>query len=86
LPNRITFNGILPLKSIFYQFVKITIAMQLSKDNLQHFVNNMPEKIDVLELFDKLLLMAKIEHSTQQENGSYYLHAGEIEKEIDLWG
>ena len=38
--------------------------MQLSKDNLQHFVNNMPEKIDVLELFDKLLLMAKIEHST----------------------
>ena len=60
--------------------------MQLSKDNLQHFVNNMPEKIDVLELFDKLLLMAKIEHSTQQENGSYYQHTGEIEKEIDLWG
>jgi len=60
--------------------------MQLSKDNLQHFVNNMPEKIDVLELFDKLLLMAKIEHSTQQENASYYHHTGEIEKEIDLWG
>ena len=30
--------------------------MQLSKDNLQYFVNNMPEKIDVLELFDKLLI------------------------------
>ncbi|WP_426669301.1 hypothetical protein ACPPVU_24155 [Mucilaginibacter sp. McL0603] len=60
--------------------------MQLSKDNLQHFVNNMPEKIDVLELFDKLLLMAKIEHSTLQENANYYHHTGEIEKEIDLWG
>jgi len=59
--------------------------MQLSKDNLQHFVNNMPEKIDVLELFDKLLLMAKIEHSTQQEKAHAY-HEGEVEKEIDLWG
>jgi hypothetical protein len=59
--------------------------MQLSKDNLQHFVNNMPEKIDVLELFDKLLLMAKIEHSTQQEK-AYARHEEEVEKEIDLWG
>ncbi len=59
--------------------------MQLSKDNLQHFVNNMPEKIDVLELFDKLLLMAKIEHSTQQEK-AHALHEEEMEKEIDLWG
>jgi hypothetical protein len=60
--------------------------MQLSKDNLQHFVNNMPEKIDVLELFDKLLLMAKIEHSTQQEKAHIFMHGEELEKEIDLWG
>jgi hypothetical protein len=60
--------------------------MQLSKDNLQHFVNNMPEKIDVLELFDKLLLMAKIEHSTHMENVNKYLHPQEMDKEIDLWG
>jgi hypothetical protein len=60
--------------------------MQLSKDNLQYFVNNMPEKIDVLELFDKLLLMAKIEHSTQQEKANLYPHEEELDKEIDLWG
>jgi hypothetical protein len=60
--------------------------MQLSKDNLQHFVNNMPEKIDVLELFDKLLLMAKIEQSTRQEKSHNFLHEEELEKEIDLWG
>ncbi len=59
--------------------------MQLSKDNLQHFVNNMPEKIDVLELFDKLLLMAKIEHSTQQEKAHTH-EEEELENEIDLWG
>jgi len=60
--------------------------MQLSKDNLQYFVNNMADKIDVLELFDKLLLMAKIEHSTQQEKASQYAHEDELDKEIDLWG
>jgi hypothetical protein len=60
--------------------------MLLSKDNLQCFANNMPEKIDVLELFDKLLLMAKIEHSNQQEKASYYEHQDELDKEIDLWG
>lgn len=60
--------------------------MQLSKDNLQHFVNNMPEKIDVLELFDKLLLMAKIEHSTLQEKSVNLSYQEELEKEIDLWG
>ena len=60
--------------------------MQLSKDNLQYFVNNMAEKIDVLELFDKLLLMAKIEHSTQQEKANQHIHEDELDKEIDLWG
>jgi hypothetical protein len=60
--------------------------MQLSKDNLQYFVNNMPEKIDVLELFDKLLLMAKIEQSNHQEPVNNYLKENELDKEIDLWG
>jgi len=67
------------------QLISQLNIMQLSKDNLQHFVNNMPEKIDVLELFDKLLLMAKIEQSTQQEKASSY-HEEELENEIDLWG
>ena len=60
--------------------------MQLSKDNLQYFVNNMFEKIDVLELFDKLLLMAKIEHSTQQEKEKPHSFERELEEEVDLWG
>lgn len=59
--------------------------MQLSKDNLQHFVNNMPEKIDVLELVDKILLMAKIEQSNQLP-AINHLHQDELEKEIDMWG
>jgi hypothetical protein len=62
------------------------IIMQLSKDNLQYFVNNMAEKIDVLELFDKLLLMAKIEQSTHQEAVKVSFKEDELENEIDLWG
>ena len=34
--------------------------MHLSKEKLQYFVNQMPENIDVVELIDKVLLMAKI--------------------------
>ena len=60
--------------------------MKLSKEKLQHFVNNMPEKIDVLELFDKILLMAKIEESIHQHPVNEYSPMDELEKEIDLWG
>ena len=59
--------------------------MQLSKEKLQHFANNMPEKIDVVELIDKVLLMAKIEQANEQMINQY-IPQDELEKEIDLWG
>ena len=58
--------------------------MQLSKEKLQHFVNNMPEKMDVVELIDKVLLMAKIEQANE-EPISQYVPQDELEKEMDLW-
>lgn len=59
--------------------------MQLSKEKLQHFVTQMPEKIDVVELFDKILLMAKIEQATG-DGADYYGQHDELEKEMDMWG
>lgn len=59
--------------------------MQLSKEKLQHFVNNMPDKIDVVELIDKVLLMAKIDQANEQMINQY-IPQDEVEKEIDLWG
>ena len=59
--------------------------MQLSKEKLQHFVNQMPEKIDVVELFDKVLLMAKIEQANDEAVNQYIPH-DELEKEMDFWG
>jgi hypothetical protein len=58
--------------------------MQLSKEKLQHFVNNMPERIDVVELIDKVLLMAKMEQANESAANQYAPH-DEIEKEMDLW-
>jgi hypothetical protein len=57
--------------------------MQLSKEKLQHFVNNMPEKMDVVELIDKVLLMAKIEQASEPAVNQY-IAQDEVEKEIDL--
>jgi hypothetical protein len=59
--------------------------MQLSKEKLQHFVNNMPEKMDVVEIIDKILLMAKIDQANE-EGINQYAPQDELEKEIDLWG
>lgn len=59
--------------------------MQLSKEKLQHFVDNIPEKIDVLELIDKILLMAKMEQANDTAI-NMYTPGDEVEKEMDLWG
>jgi hypothetical protein len=59
--------------------------MHLSKEKLQHFVNNMPDKIEVVELIDKVLLMAKIEQANE-ETVNQYVPQDELEKEMDLWG
>ena len=59
--------------------------MHLSKEKLQYFVNQMPENIDVIELIDKVLLMAKIEQANEPVF-NHYAPADELEKEMDLWG
>jgi hypothetical protein len=45
----------------------------------------MPEKMDVVDLFDKILLMAKIEQANEEVINRYIPH-DELEKEMDLWG
>lgn len=40
--------------------------MVISKGELQHILNAMPDKIDVEEVFDKILLSAKIEQALDE--------------------
>ena len=37
--------------------------MVITKDELLHIVDNLPDKVDVEEVFDKILLSAKIEQA-----------------------
>jgi len=37
--------------------------MLITKDKLQHILDEMPEKMDIEEVFDKILLSAKIEQA-----------------------
>ncbi|HEY4322511.1 MAG TPA: hypothetical protein VGN20_00960 [Mucilaginibacter sp.] len=40
--------------------------MIITKGELQHILNAMPDKIDVEEVFDKILLSAKIEQALEE--------------------
>ncbi|MES2427252.1 MAG: hypothetical protein V4560_09780 [Bacteroidota bacterium] len=40
--------------------------MVITKNNLQDILNDMPDKIDVEEVFDKILLSAKIEQALNE--------------------
>ena len=37
--------------------------MVITKDKLQHILNDMPDKMDIEEVFDKILISAKIEQA-----------------------
>jgi len=44
--------------------------MVITKDKLQDIVNNMPDKVEIDEVFDKILLSAKIEQAlAESEKG-----------------
>lgn len=42
--------------------------MVIAKDELLHIVNTLPDKIDVEEVFDKIMLSAKIEQALKESN------------------
>ena len=42
--------------------------MVITKDKLQNILNGMPDKIDVEEVFDKILLSAKIEQALSESD------------------
>jgi hypothetical protein len=40
--------------------------MVISKDELLHAINGMPDKIDVEDVFDRIMLIAKIEQAVEE--------------------
>ena len=59
--------------------------MIITKDELQHIVNAMPEKADVEEVFDQILLSAKIEQALDQLANGQFLTSEQLDEEIKKW-
>jgi hypothetical protein len=59
--------------------------MIITKDELQHIVDAMPEKADVEEVFDQILISAKIEQALDQLSKGQYLTSEQLDEEIKKW-
>ena len=60
--------------------------MVITKDKLQQIVNDMPDKVvDIEEVFDKILLSAKIEEAKRQIANGEVVDWEDVKKEMDTW-
>ncbi len=42
--------------------------MVITKNNLQHIVDEMPEAVEVKEIFDKILISAKVDRALEESS------------------
>ncbi|RVU01774.1 hypothetical protein EOD41_07395 [Mucilaginibacter limnophilus] len=59
--------------------------MIIAKDKLEYIVSTMPDNVDVEEVFDRILLMAKIQQARKQIEEGNFLSEEDMDKEIDSW-
>jgi len=59
--------------------------MEITKVALQHILDSMPEKADIEEIFDKILISAKIDQALDQLEKGEYLTSKQLDEEIKKW-
>ncbi len=59
--------------------------MEITKVALQHILDSMPEKADIEEIFDKILISAKIDQALDQLEKGEYLTSEQLDEEIKKW-
>jgi hypothetical protein len=59
--------------------------MIITKDELRHIVDTMPEKADIEEVFDQILLSAKVEQGLDQLSKGQFLTSEQLDEEIKKW-
>jgi len=59
--------------------------MIITKYELQHIVDTMPEKINIEEVFDQILLSAKIDQALDQLCKGQFLTSEQLDDEIKKW-
>ena len=58
--------------------------MVITKGELQHILDTMPDKVDVEEVFDKILISAKIEKALDQLDKGQFLTSEQLDEEGNL--
>jgi len=59
--------------------------MEITKDALINIASNVKDKIDIEEVFDKILISAKIDEALDQLENGKYLTSEELDEEIKKW-
>jgi len=59
--------------------------MEITKDALINIASNVKDKIDIEEVFDEILISAKIDRALDQLEESKYLTSEELDEEIKKW-
>jgi hypothetical protein len=59
--------------------------MIITKNELQHIVDTMPDKADIEEVIDKMLISSKIEQALDQLAKGQFLTSEQLDEEIKKW-
>ena len=59
--------------------------MEITKDALINIASNVKDKIDIEEVFDEILISAKIDRALDQLEERKYLTSEELDEEIKKW-
>ncbi len=59
--------------------------MVITKGELQHILDTMPDSVDVEEVIDKILISAKIEKALNQLDSGQFLTCEQLDEEIEKW-
>lgn len=59
--------------------------MVITKDKLQDIIDHLPQEVEVEEVVDKILILAKVKLAQGQVKKGEYLTEEELDREIDSW-
>ena len=59
--------------------------MEITKDALINIASNVKDKIDIEEVFDRILISAKIDQALDQLEEGKYLTSEELDEVIKKW-
>lgn len=59
--------------------------MIITKDKLQQIVDHMPDRVEVEDVFDRIILSAKLEQAEKEIENGEGTDWEDLKKEMDKW-